>query len=319
MLILGLCIGLAVAEPEVIMEPSAETIDIEGILSKAPCIHKCMKSQELSAKIDMANRLSRYTNVHFQQRDVNDEIQVPLRTEQEGVLSMGSTEDPSATMDIRTDYDIVFNKGIRKYEGNGPTPFLPGEKAAMRFAKDHLSSLGLLPAHEEYDIAHVGGVGCGTVDEYGNTTDAKKLVTVYFGRKIGGIPVVGASRMVVSLGSSGELQGLIADWTPAKPVKALKKTDFLDYKTTKGLAAKKIKNWYNKSKRVQMADAMIVYYDDGEGTIEPAVHYRGQVMFGDGSSQDEYWIMPAIKNPTAQYPLMQTPPVDPEVAPLPGH
>ena len=85
---------------------------------------------------------------------------------------------------------------------------------APQMAARLLKDLGVMPGRVgEMVLEHVGGLDMGVHRTDGTTELFKKLVTVRFSRQLDGLPVEGpGSRIIVRMGSGGELAGLIRRW-----------------------------------------------------------------------------------------------------------
>lgn len=213
--------------------------------------------------------------------------------------------------------DVVFNKGIKKYEGDGDTSGLPRKNKAVQIARKCLADLGMLKGstRSELKLAHVGGVNKAVYCEDGNQKDYKKFVTLYFDRRIKGVPVVGHSRVVVTLGEDGELTGLIRKWTNVPKDLKFAVTDFLSDKQMEKQVKDLLVHHYKKAKDnvvdiIDVTDAKYILYDDGT-TIEPALFVLGKIAEYDGTSYDGDWIIPALKNPKASYKILADVPKTP--------
>lgn len=225
--------------------------------------------------------------------------------------------DPTGYLAVEGD-DVVFNKGTKKYEGDGDTSNLPEKKEAVLIAKKHMADLGMLKGsiRSELKLAHVGGVNKAVYNsEDGTHQDYKKLVTVYYDRRIKDVPVVGHSRMVVTLGADGELTGLIKKWTKMSKNLKFDANDFLSKTQVKKQVKDMLTRHYKKSKKelvdtLKVTDARYILYDDGT-TIEPALFALGEVAQYDGTSYNGDWIIPVLKNPEANYKILSDVPVMP--------
>lgn len=264
----------------------------------------------------IAKKLLVYTNSYgnfsgFEQDKVNSR------------LLYRSNFDSTATFEINTRTgEFLFDKGIGPYDVRGDTSNLPDEKEAVRIAKQHLNNLGLLPSEEELEVSHVGGLGMSVLNNDGTTSDYKKQVTVYFSRKINNVPVVGASRIVVDMGSSGELVGLIKNWRKIdkSKTKKLSKNEFLDARARYDKMMSGFRGKCSDAKAVKIKQSQLVLYDDGKGVIEPAIfsvadlivekkvitRNNGTVVQKSTFFSDE--ITPLSKNPKAIYPYAETAP-----------
>jgi hypothetical protein len=201
---------------------------------------------------------------------------------------------------------FIYSKPIDRYlqSRNGESNLirLLDKKQSEVKAKDYLAKLDLLPdnAGEMY-IAGISKVRSANSEEKDRIYD--KMQVVHIGRKLDNIPVFGASRIVVRLGSDGELIGIIKNW----PV--LKRQVIGDAKGVHGKA-----EWKDMSikhvRKTQAATAYssvsidstdLVMYDDGEGYIEPALLLKGNMLSDSGDTAKSDWLVPLLADPKANY------------------
>ncbi len=202
--------------------------------------------------------------------------------------------DNSASLRIdRVNGDLVFNKGFAALSGDNSTPNLPGKNEAQAIARQHLTSLGFLPK---------GGMELSEVTTFkksvANGPTYDKLTLVFFKRKLAGLPVIGASRIVVMLGENGELAGLIVRWLDVSPsgsagVVGANMRDYVLGKVT----AKQADN-----QSVVIKTSELVMYDDGKGVIEPALFVNGEVSEDGVTFSACDWMLPVLTEPKADYP-----------------
>jgi hypothetical protein len=64
---------------------------------------------------------------------------------------------------------------------------------------------------------------------------------------------------------------------------------------------------------LDIRDTELVMYDDGIGTIEPALLAKGQTYLQDGTQGNGDWIIPCLKRPHAFYAIDHRPAVAPDV------
>ncbi len=151
--------------------------------------------------------------------------------------------------------------------------------------------------------------------ENGTNQVQKKLVTVYFDRYINDMPVIGHSRIVVTLGEHAELAGLIKMWTNIPGNLKFVANSFLSEtevrKQFKDMLNRHYKKWNNNYvEGIDVTKASYILYDDGR-TIEPALFILGEVAQYDGTSYRGDWIIPVLKNAKANYKMLTEPPVMP--------
>ena len=167
--------------------------------------------------------------------------------------------------------DITFSRGMQDYTGEMNTPGLPERAEAIELAKDYLANLGLLPEHgSEMVVNEVGSLNMSVAREDGTTSDYRKQVSVYFSRQINGVDVVGTgSKMIVHLGTHGELAGLIRRWSEVEATQAAPAAFIPTSQVRARMAAQLDKDWREASEIVAEAPRMVIY-DDGHGVLEPA-------------------------------------------------
>jgi hypothetical protein len=202
-------------------------------------------------------------------------------------------DDKTAKFEInKVTGDIIFRKSTAAYDGEGNTPGLPSKKQAPTLAKKHLKALGLDKKGLVLNKVNV----LKEAVYNGQTSEIfEKLVIVSFKRKLGGIPVWGASRVVVTLGTGGELAGLILRWYDVEKVKVPGVV-----KNIKEHLTNKIKDKQKDHHFVLVKKSDLVMFDDGNGVIEPAVFVQGEVNEnGDTFSCD--WMVPVLTDSKAQY------------------
>ena len=167
--------------------------------------------------------------------------------------------------------DITFTRGMQDYTAEMNTPGLPERAEAIELAKEYLADLGLLPEHgAEMVVNEVGSLNMSVVREDGTTGDYRKQVSVYFSRQINGVDVVGTgSKMIVHLGTHGELAGLIRRWSEVEATPAAPAAFILSSQVRGRMAAQLDKDWREASEIVAETPRMVIY-DDGHGVLEPA-------------------------------------------------
>lgn len=259
---------------------------------------------------------------------VTGQARTTLRLEKEegkagATLFFRNGQDPSAVLSLDPARgDFLFNKGLKAYSAEKDTPGLPSKEEAVTLARRQLESLQLAPPAEEAVVAHVGGLNMAVHREDGTTADFRKLVTVRFGRKLGGIPVVGDSRAIVQLGERGELAGLVWDWLPAKGRK-LSAAELRSDAQIRDVIERRVRAESGTPLRIVIQRQELVLYDDGRGTIEPAIRvkaertYRVKMLNGkEQGEMREYTVpydalVPVLARPRAVFPQLQQ---DPGVA-----
>jgi hypothetical protein len=225
-------------------------------------------------------------------------------------------QDPSAVLSLDPRRgDFLFNKGLAAYSAEKDTPGLPSKEEALQLAQRYLESLQLALPSEEAAVVHVGGLNMAVHREDGSTADYRKLVTVRFGRKLGGLPVVGDSRAIVQLGERGELAGLTWDWLPAKG-RQIAAAELRGEEQIRAEIERRLRAESGSPLRIVVQSQELVLYDDGR-TLEPAIRVKAertyQVKMVNGKDQGqmrEYTvpydaIVPVLARPRAAYPHMK--------------
>jgi hypothetical protein len=195
------------------------------------------------------------------------------------------TIDNSAICKIDRLTGDVFYRKYNKFEGSAPG--LPGKGKARAVAQKYLMSLGMYK--NEMNDAVINTLNEAVYD--GQTTRTyEKMRVVTFTRKLGGIPVRGASRAAVMLGANGELEGLVVRWMPvkAKKIKGKVARSQLRSHVKAKLNARKIEN------DVVVKKADLIIFDDGKGVMEPMLHVEGDLITSQGDFFSD-WMVPVIE------------------------
>lgn len=226
---------------------------------------------------------------------------------QDDVFTFVDRKDPSAMLEIDASTgDVSFSGGFAQYRVEGNTPGLPDSGSAPELSIDWMTSVGMLPSDEsEVVLAHIGGLNMSSRDEQGKTADYEKLVTVRFRRELGGLPVLGASRLVVHLGAHGEMQGLVRSWIDVLGER-LDPGAVLDRDAVLESAMKAFLESSSDATSINVETAEVVLYDDGQGVIEPAVHVTATRRYVDkrlGEQPLDFYI-PAMVKATGAFPSL---------------
>jgi len=260
---------------------------------------------------NMAEKLVAYTNSRLRLEEAKmDKI--------DGRIFLGGREKYTSTAYFDIDptvQSIIFSKEMENYFGEGDSKGLPDRSHAPKLAEIHLEALALLPKNFETEMTllHVGGIGMATIKENGLVADYEKLVTVFYGRTLDGLPVKGASRIAVRMGINGELVGLVRNW-PELNKKALSSEDMIASQNRIDHLKRHLESLYDDSKveTVTITEANIVMYDDGRGTIEPAMFVLGEITQKDGFEEHADWMVPLLKSPRGRYSILERVPVYPD-------
>lgn len=254
-------------------------------------------AEQLQSIVKMSGRLGEGAGVKFSG--------AALRSEGPRRL-WNSASDRSALfqVDSRTG-NFVFMGGMNRYRKDGSTPGLPTQQAAASAAREQLAKLGLKPEGGEIKLAHVGGLNMGAFDGKGEPKIYEKLRTVQFSRVLGGLPVEGDSRVVVTLGENGAVSALTYQW-PAVTTMKLGRDALADPQAVRSQAMGVLRSVTARAIRSKLASVDLVLYDDGQGMIEPAYHIVVQQYFafppGSQTMNPFDFYLPALKSPRAVLP-----------------
>lgn len=225
----------------------------------------------------------------------------------DGVLTFAGRDDSSARLDIGLrDGNIYLSGSFEKYRAEIDTAGLPDSKSAPEIAFKQMTELGLLPDDVEMSLGPVGGLNMGVRHENGKTANYRKLVSVRVNRELAGYPVFGSSRMIVHLGEHGRMHGLILNWTDVEG-RGVDPGLVLDGDAVMKVALDRLFQTSGDAESIVIDDALIVLYDDGEGSIEPAIRVTATRRYADrevGEQPLDFYI-PAMYRPGAVFPYME--------------
>jgi hypothetical protein len=205
---------------------------------------------------------------------------------------------------------FIYTKSLTKYLRPKKALFesnrVPDKSQCVEMAKNYLSRLEILPSEtEEMYIAKVGKVRAAS---YNNATKTASEIydmmrVVHFGRKLDGLPVHGASRIVVRLGDNGELVGIIKNWPKLVRVTVNDATKMNDQSKWKDVISQYFTNRYTIDfyPTVNVETTELVMFDDGQGCIEPALHAKGKLIDTKGIPCATDWVIPIMTEPKAKY------------------
>lgn len=240
--------------------------------------------------------------------DASDETQLVYTSDSDGTAML--------TISYLTG-NFHFCKGIESYFTQEETPDLPPDESAPTYAENHLGALNLYNLYSDVgsstiQLFHVGGVNIAIKPESSEIVDDfRKWLTVSYTRNIHSLPVVGASRNVVGIGSNGELLQLVWDWPEVEehnldPGEIMNSTEIRDRITAI------LQDEYPDADSIVVDTNELVMYNDDYGTIEPALAVFGRVtMPGEAEAQDIDWIVPIVRNPLGIYLYMADLPPEP--------
>jgi hypothetical protein len=216
-------------------------------------------------------------------------------------------KDPSAILnvDLRNG-DVALNRGMRPYMGNTVTPDLMKNDDAVNAAKTYLQKMGVdLSDEKSIYMSHVGGVNLGTHDEKQGEKTYEKFTTVRFDRRLDGISVLGHSRVLLQLAEKGKVQSFIKQWAPVDGAKVAPEQVAKKDEVKRSLEDHLTKENEGASK-ITVKKIVLVYYDDGKGIMEPALHVICEVEYPGvkGAPSQKYkhdTVEPLLKQPRMSY------------------
>ncbi|HEV7237882.1 MAG TPA: hypothetical protein VGQ36_01475 [Thermoanaerobaculia bacterium] len=303
-LLAGRCRTTTQRPPEIIWE--ANTPEIPETLETFTATN----TQPMSAADgeSLASRIGGYARIQMQRTEAP--------ATRPGAVFYRNDADPSTalTMDLNRG-DFLFNKGLRAYQGEAHTADLPAsEEEAVRLAAEHLRALDLQLPSGESVLAHFGGVNMAIHRKDGTTSTYRKLITVRYDRRLGGLPVLGDSRAVLQLGSRGELAALVWDWRPVSG-RTARGSELLRASDLRPTIEKRVADVSGDAAKVVVDRQDLVLYDDGT-VIEPAIRVLAQrtyrVRVGKDREPREIvvpfdTIVPVLASPRGSYPDMLRP------------
>lgn len=235
------------------------------------------------------------------------------------IVTLQDANDKSANMEMDlTSGNFIYNGGMNEYLANGDTKNLVKSEQAATKAMKHLDDLGLKFNKKEMVVAHIGGVN--TATNINNTSQIyKKLVTVRYNRVLNGIPVIGASRIVVKMGTDGNLAGLIYNWPDVISTTAVKSTELYNSTEINNQLDNKLKLIGKAGKnntKINVQKSNLVLYDDGKGNVEPAYFVEANMNYNtinltngknDTNNVPVDFLIPVLKNSQAEFPAIGLP------------
>jgi hypothetical protein len=211
---------------------------------------------------------------------------------------------------------FVFHRSQAKYlmtefspeNGGGKTKAVLTRSNAPEFALACLKNMDLMPK-DQYSKLRVGKVsGIGIDGE-----NSPRIFTVYFIRELSGYPVVGNTRIVVSMTADGELVSLVHKWPELEETVGEIDHGLVNDYVVKGSDAVDrigdLLNDYHNETKVESIDVRrteLVMYDDGKH-IEPVLFASGDVNTKSGDTIEHDWIIPVLKTPNGNYEVGNSP------------
>lgn len=225
--------------------------------------------------------------------------------------------DKSTILEINSSTGtVLFDQGMGKYQTPTAAANLPVKEKANTLAEQYLKNLGLYPSDPKQMVAYkLGGIMMAAYNKNtGAKTEVQKTVTVRYSRTLAGLPVEGpGSRIIVDLGANGKLEGLVWNWHEVTE-KKLASTEVYTQAQIRPMIQDRIQTFASlKSgvKAIKSTKEVLVLYDDGTGTIEPAIRVYAELVFDKGkgetfTSQSDFYV-PLVKSPKAAFPAMNIP------------
>ncbi|MRG48741.1 hypothetical protein GFS24_26755 [Chitinophaga sp. SYP-B3965] len=189
-------------------------------------------------------------------------------------ISFRRADDPSGVFEMnKVTGRIVFNSGLKEYSADAATEGLPSDKEAIELTKRSLATLKLDLNEKELSKPIVSGLEMSVKKDQEKPQIYKKMVTVRYNRILDGIPVEGATRLIFTYGKKAELTTLIADWGKFEPKDVLQeqvvKADDMHQQIEEVIISEA-----KEARKIRVVQRDVVLYDDGAGTIEPAVYVK---------------------------------------------
>jgi len=180
-----------------------------------------------------------------------------------------------------TDLDVI----------TGPVE-LPSDDEAIRIAESHLQDMGLL--RKDFTFAGIGKVTTGP------DTDPKIIAKeVFFYRQLNGTPVLGVSRIIVTVGHKGQIASFdklfkeIGDEVKVYPLRPIKEA-MDDVRKNKGKT-----DLDERARKAIIKKVEVMYWEDAGSVedqlyIQPVYRFEGDVILDDGSADTFHVVVPAI-------------------------
>jgi hypothetical protein len=223
----------------------------------------------------------------------------------EGETWFNSVQDPSVAARINErSGDVLFNAGMMNYRGDNPTPGLLRADAAQQRAQEYLRRLELPINERELVVAHLGGVNLG-IHEEDRTQVVEKFTVVRFDRQFDNIPVYGHSRIVLQLAEEGRLNAFTWQWPPFNKRRISREHLRTSTDEMKAELERAVLGENTDTAKIRIESIQLIYFDDGRGTVEPALRVKGKTIH-EGKERQEFpydTVIPLLKSPQAKYPF----------------
>ena len=269
------------------------------------------KPKDYKMNVDQGERLIKMCSNLSDVSGRGNELRLNEEQKSENERWYINPRDPSAIVNFNMQNgDFTFNTGMRAYTDKRSTPGLQKAERAVEQAKSYLAKLEILYNRDELVTAHIGGLNMSTHDAENNKAVYEKFTTVRFDRQLDKIPVYGHSRIIVQMAEEGKLNSLIRQWTPLNKL-TTKKEEILTSPDFKKQLEQAILSENTDAQKIRLESLDLVYYDDGLGRIEPAVHVTGKTVHAlksrDGSTTSQEFsydtVVPLLKSPGVRYPF----------------
>ena len=250
----------------------------------------------------LAGRLSQMSGVELQYDSSRDE---------DGRMMYGAANDRSTLLDINLrSRGFLFNAGYGDMRGEEDTPRLPkNKKRILGKATQHLRTLGLLPEPKDMFVEHIGGLNMSVVREDGSTSDYRKLVSVRLGRTTDIQNTQGpGSRILVQLGTAGRLRGMVFEWEHFAS-QQLEDHEKIPAAEVKRLSMLRMNDVTRNALRKRITEVDVVFFDDGYGVLEPAIHVVATIVLQDNEGNKftnpfDFYV-PVPTAPKGYYPFLE--------------
>lgn len=310
-------------------EEPVESVKIEYDSTVKPITleGKTLRSYQVNFKQDISQEAAQkrvQSLIDMTGKSINFDKSVDMSR---AIITLRYEKDPSASFELDTrSGNFRYNSGLADYKKDNSTPnLITGEKAGA-IALQHLDTLTLLPNKNELQLAHIGGLNMASLKQDKTTEIYQKLVTVRYGRRLAELPVMGDSRIVIHMGSKGQLVGLVYHWAKVIKEHQLGLDQLRSDREIKETLTVRLRKGAQGAKRIIVKKADLVLYDDGRGHIEPAYHIQARLYYqspkplsGKQKGIDKYdipfdYYVPVLKNPMAHYPYMDVAKIQPSDA-----
>lgn len=225
-----------------------------------------------------------------------------LATSEDGIVRYVSPRDTNTTLEHNlATGDISFNRNFSRYLGTF-APKLPSGDEAQKYAESFLAANKLLPANrDELKVAHLGGLRASSVQRDGKAGPAiDKLVTLSYARQLNGVPVIGAgSKIIVSLGDSGEIISLSRRWRELDKPVALSETEVLTETEAYDLIKRQILSEFGERASFEVLQTQIAYFDNNGSYIQPVFAFQTKIQPADQKlpAIEYVGVIPAMRKP----------------------